>query len=118
MPADKVGSLPPRQETARRLECHSLPRRGGLFLLHSREASIAIAAVLLIIYFWSTAPGFLSIANIANLAEYAATTAIIAAGEVMVIICAEVDLSAGMVVSKSFGQVTALRGCLNPARQG
>jgi simple sugar transport system permease protein len=53
--------------------------------------------VLLIIYFWSTATGFLSIGNVANLAEYAATTAIIAAGEVMVIICAEVDLSAGMV---------------------
>src|SRR4029077_6818961 len=30
--------------------------------------------------------------------EYAATTAIIAAGEGMVIICAEVDLSAGMVL--------------------
>jgi len=95
MPADKVGSLPSRQETARRLE--RLARRVGLFLLHSREASIAIAAVLLIIYFWSTAPGFLSVSNIGNLAEYAATTAIIAGGEVMVIICAEVDLSAGMV---------------------
>jgi simple sugar transport system permease protein len=97
MPADKVGSLPPRQETARRLERHSLARGVGLFLLHSREASITIAAVLLIIYFWSTAPGFLSVSNVGNLAEYAATTAIIAAGEVMVIICAEVDLSAGMV---------------------
>jgi len=97
MPADKVGSLPPQQESARRLERHGLARRVGLFLLHSREASIAIAAVLLIIYFWSTARGFLSVSNVGNLAEYAATTAIIAAGEVMVIICAEVDLSAGMV---------------------
>jgi simple sugar transport system permease protein len=74
-----------------------LARRVGLFLLRSREASITIAAILLIIYFWSTARAFLSVSNIANLAEYAATTAIIAAGEVMVIICAEVDLSAGMV---------------------
>src|SRR6201981_41632 len=97
MPGDKVFSLPPRQEPARRVERHSLARRVGLFLLHSREASIAIAAIVLIIYFWSTAPAFLSTSNIANLAEYAATTAIIAAGEVMVIICAEVDLSAGMV---------------------
>jgi simple sugar transport system permease protein len=97
MPADKVGSLPPRQETARRLERHSLARGIGLFLLHSREASITIAAMLLIIYFWSTAPGFLSVSNVGNLAEYAATTAIIAGGEVLVIICAEVDLSAGMV---------------------
>ena len=97
MPGDKVGSLAPRPETARRVERHSLTRRVGLFLLHSREASIAIAAIVLIIYFWTTAPVFLSVGNVANLAEYAATTAIIAAGEVMVIICAEVDLSAGMV---------------------
>ena len=97
MSGDKVDSLLPRQEPVRRVERHSLVRRVGLFLLHSREASIAIAALVLIIYFWSTAPAFLSIGNVANLAEYTATTAIIAAGEVMVIICAEVDLSAGMV---------------------
>ena len=97
MPGDKVDSFPPQPQLARRSERPSLARRVGLFLLRSREASIAIAAILLIIYFWSTAPAFLSIGNIANLAEYAATTAIIAAGEVMVIICAEVDLSAGMV---------------------
>jgi simple sugar transport system permease protein len=97
MPGDKTDSLPPSEEPVRRVERHSLARHVGLFLLHSREASIAIAALLLIIYFWSTAPAFLSIGNVANLAEYAATTAIIAAGEVMVIICAEVDLSSGMV---------------------
>ncbi|HZC34163.1 MAG TPA: ABC transporter permease [Chthoniobacterales bacterium] len=97
MPGDKADSLLPRQEPVRRVERRSLARRVGLFLFHSREASIAFAAVVLIIYFWSTAPAFLSIGNVANLAEYAATTAIIAAGEVMVIICAEVDLSAGMV---------------------
>ena len=97
MPGDKVDSLPPRQEPARRVERYSVARRVGRFLLHSREASIAIAAIVLIVYFWSTAPAFLSTGNIANLAEYAATTAIIAAGEVLVIICAEVDLSAGMV---------------------
>jgi simple sugar transport system permease protein len=96
MPGDKVDSLP-QQEPARRVERDSVLRRVGRFLLHSREASIAIAAIVLIVYFWSTAPAFLSTSNIANLAEYAATTAIIAAGEVMVIICAEVDLSAGMV---------------------
>lgn len=97
MPGDKVDSLPPQPQLARRIERHSLARRVGLFLLRSRETSIAIAAIVLIIYFWSTAPAFLSVGNVANLAEYAAATAIIAAGEVMVIICAEVDLSAGMV---------------------
>jgi simple sugar transport system permease protein len=97
MPGDKVDSLPPQPQLARHVERHTLALRVGLFLLHSREASIAIAAIVLIIYFWSTAPAFLSVSNVANLAEYAATTAIIAAGEVMVIICAEVDLSSGMV---------------------
>jgi len=97
MPGDEVDSLPPRQQADRRAKRRNLARRAWLFLLHSREASIAIAAILLIIYFWSTAPAFLSLGNVANLAEYAATTAIIAAGEVLVIICAEVDLSAGMV---------------------
>jgi simple sugar transport system permease protein len=101
MPGDKVDSLPPRQESARRVERLSLARRVGRFILHSRETSIALAAVVLIIYFWSTAPVFLSPSNVGNLAEYTATTAIIAAGEVMVIICAEVDLSAGMVYALS-----------------
>ena len=76
-------------------------RRVGLSLLHSREASIAIAGIVLVIYFQSTAPTFLSIGNIANLAGYAATTAIIAAGEVMVLICGEVDLSVGQVYALS-----------------
>lgn len=97
MMGDNVDSLPPRHEPARRVERPRLAGRVGLFFLHSREACIAIAALVLIVCFWSTAPAFLSIGNVANLAEYAATTAIIAAGEVMVIICAEVDLSAGMV---------------------
>jgi simple sugar transport system permease protein len=97
MMGDNVDSLPPRHEPARRVERPRLAGRVGLFFLHSREACIAIAALVLIVCFWSTAPAFLSIGNVANLAEYAATTAIIAAGEVMVIICAEVDLSVGMV---------------------
>jgi simple sugar transport system permease protein len=97
MLGDNVDSLPLRQEPARRVERHNVVGRVGLFFLHSRETCIAIAALVLIVCFWSTAPAFLSIGNVANLAEYAATTAIIAAGEVMIIICAEVDLSVGMV---------------------
>jgi simple sugar transport system permease protein len=76
-------------------------QRVGLSLLHSREASIVIAGVVLVIYFQSTAAAFLSPSNIANLAEYAATTAIIAAGEVMVLISGEVDLSVGQVYALS-----------------
>ena len=75
--------------------------RAGLFLLRSREASIAIAGIVLIIYFQSTAPAFLSPSNIGNLAEYTAMTAIIAAGLVMVLISGEVDLSVGQVYALS-----------------
>jgi simple sugar transport system permease protein len=53
--------------------------------------------MVLVVYFQSTAPAFLSASNVANLAGYSATTAIIAAGEVMVLISGEVDLSVGQV---------------------
>ena len=89
------------ENPARDSERRGMIRRVGLSLLHSREASIAIAGIVLVIYFQSTAPAFLSIGNIANLAGYAATTAIIAAGEVMVLICGEVDLSVGQVYALS-----------------
>ncbi|MBV8378967.1 MAG: ABC transporter permease [Verrucomicrobia bacterium] len=89
------------EEVARRPAHQGLVRRVGLSLLHTREASIAIAGVALVVYFQSTAPAFLSSGNIANLAGYAATTAIIAAGEVMVLICGEVDLSVGQVYALS-----------------
>jgi len=96
--ADELVATPSEPEDfPRRLE------RRGVFggisraLLHSREISILIAAIMLVVYFQSTAPEFLSPGNVANLAEYTATTAIIAAGEVMVLICGEVDLSVGQV---------------------
>jgi simple sugar transport system permease protein len=56
---------------------------------------------VLVIYFQSTATAFLSAGNVANLAGYAATTAIIAAGEVMALISGEVDLSVGQVYALS-----------------
>jgi simple sugar transport system permease protein len=101
MAKDIADSLSPSQDPSRRTERRGLLQRIWLSLLHSREASIAIAGIALVIYFQSTAPAFLSIGNIANLAGYAATTAIIAAGEVMVLICGEVDLSVGQVYALS-----------------
>jgi simple sugar transport system permease protein len=101
MATDKADSLPQPQDPARRAERRGLVRRVALSLLHSREASIAIAGIVLVIYFQSTATAFLSAGNVANLAGYAATTAIIAAGQVMVLICGEVDLSVGQVYALS-----------------
>ena len=97
MATDKADSLPQRHDPDRRVERRGLAHRVGLSLLHSREASIAIAGIVLVVYFQSTAPAFLSASNVANLAGYSATTAIIAAGEVMVLISGEVDLSVGQV---------------------
>jgi simple sugar transport system permease protein len=101
MATDKATASPQRQDSPERAE-----RRGwlpglGASLLRSRESSVAIAGILLIIYFQSTAPAFLSPSNVNNLAGYAATTSIIAAGEVLVLICGEVDLSAGQVYALS-----------------
>ncbi|MGH6710250.1 MAG: ABC transporter permease [Bradyrhizobium sp.] len=62
-----------------------------------REAGIVIAGLLLVAYFQSSSAAFLSLANIENLIQFTATTAIIAAGLVMVLVCGELDLSVGMV---------------------
>jgi simple sugar transport system permease protein len=72
-------------------------RRTGDIVLRWREASILLACVLLATYFQSTNSTFLSVSNIKNLIDFTATTAIIAAGEVMVLVCGELDLSVGMV---------------------
>ena len=70
-------------------------------MLRWREASILLAGVLLAAYFQSTNSAFLSLSNIENLIDYTATTSIIAAGEVMVLVCGELDLSVGMVYALS-----------------
>jgi simple sugar transport system permease protein len=77
-------------------------RRGFLsslasLLLKQREASIVIVAIVLVIYFQASNQAFLSVASLATLSQYAAATAIIATGEVMLLICGEMDLSAGMI---------------------
>ncbi|HEY5895613.1 MAG TPA: ABC transporter permease [Chthoniobacterales bacterium] len=101
MATDKADLLPQQQDVVRRAVPRSWLSRAGLFILRSREASIAIAGIVLIIYFQSTASAFLSPSNIGNLAEYTAMTAIIAAGLVMVLISGEVDLSVGQVYALS-----------------
>jgi simple sugar transport system permease protein len=96
MPTDKAETVP-QENMPRREERRGFARRVGLSAIRSRESSIAIAGIVLVIFFQSTAPVFLSPGNIGNLAGYTATTSIIAAGEVLVLISGEVDLSAGQV---------------------
>ena len=80
MSTEQTNSAPAPKSESERTQRLGVLRRIGRSLLHSREASIAIAGILLVIYFQSTAPVFLSPSNISNLAVFAATTAIIAAG--------------------------------------
>ena len=66
--------------------------------LRWREASILVVALLLIAYFESANRDFLlSGASLQNLSQFIAPTAIIAYGEIMLMIGGEIDLSAGMV---------------------
>ncbi len=69
----------------------------GSVFLRQREASILIIAIVLIIYFQISSSNFLTSANISTLFGYIYATAIIAAGEVMLLICGEIDLSVGQV---------------------
>jgi simple sugar transport system permease protein len=65
--------------------------------LRLREASIAVVAVLLVIYFQSVNDNFLTSANLETLSQFIAASAIIACGQVMLLICGEIDLSVGQV---------------------
>jgi simple sugar transport system permease protein len=65
------------------------------FLLRRQEISIFVVAVALVVYFQSSNPAFLSQGNIRTLSQFAAATAIVAAGLVMVMILGEIDLSVG-----------------------
>lgn len=70
-------------------------------LARRREASIAVVAVALIVYFSLRSSDFYSSASIKNTALYIAPIALIAAGEVMLLICGEIDLSVGRVFALS-----------------
>lgn len=74
--------------------------RGGLtwrVLIERREAAILIVAVALFVYFTVASANFLTVANLQNLSQFVGPVAVIGAGEVMLLVCAEVDLSAGTV---------------------
>jgi simple sugar transport system permease protein len=62
-----------------------------------REASIFIVLVALSLYFSLSNSAFYDSDNIKNIAESLAPIALISAGEVMLLICGEIDLSVGRV---------------------
>src|SRR3954471_20562125 len=85
-----------RRETLSRLAALALERR---------ELSIAVVAVALYVYFLYTVADFASPDNLETLGTFIAATAIIAAGEVFLMISGEIDLSVGQVYALGAFQV-------------
>jgi simple sugar transport system permease protein len=76
----------------------SFLRRSGATFLQQREASVFVIAVLLVLYFGfisSAHTHFFSKLNLDNISQATAPTAIIAIGEVFLLVCGEIDLSVG-----------------------
>ena len=76
-------------------------RRAGNFLMRQREATVFLVVVLLIIYFGLiNATGrsvFFEHAALVNLSVIAAPIMTVAYGEVLLLICGEIDLSVGFI---------------------
>jgi simple sugar transport system permease protein len=98
------GQAGPGQETgaARRAGPWDQVRAAGLVFARQREATILVVTLLLLLYFGLTSSTFFSYSNITNLLSgFAAPIIIIAIGEVMLLICGEIDLSVGFVFTLS-----------------
>ncbi|MGW5717086.1 ABC transporter permease [Amycolatopsis sp. NPDC003865] len=72
-----------------------------LGVMRVKELSILLVTIAAGIYFTATTDAFNSADNYQTIAQYVAPWAIIAAGQVMLLICGEIDLSAGFVFTLS-----------------
>src|SRR5579884_1023661 len=77
-------------------------RRGGVAgraygLLLRPEASVIVVSVALVVYFEIANANFVTPANLQTLSQFVAAPVIIACGEIMLLICREIDLSVGQV---------------------
>lgn len=62
-----------------------------------REASIVVVAIALVVYFQAANEVFLTRDNLVNISQVLAPAAIIAVGQVLLLVSGEIDLSVGMV---------------------
>src|SRR6266516_5014581 len=83
----------PEAEPEKARERRSFWSRLPGILLRRREASMLIVVIVLVVYFQSSNQAFFSQPNIRTISQTVAPWAIIAAGEVMLLICGEIDLS-------------------------
>jgi simple sugar transport system permease protein len=97
-PPAVVGGEPPRAGGA---DVWGRMRGAGLFLMRQREATVFLVVVLMTVYFgFINATGrstFLGQVNLITLGQTAAPIIIVALGEVLLLICGEIDLSVGFV---------------------
>ena len=74
------------------------PRRNVFELfLRFREASILLVTVGLAVYFTTAAPAFATEGNLITISHYVAPVAILATGQVLLLISGEIDLSVGHI---------------------
>jgi simple sugar transport system permease protein len=71
--------------------------RGVRHFFLQPEASVIVVSVVLVLYFELTNANFLTDANLQTLSQFVAAPVIIACGEIMLLICREIDLSVGQV---------------------
>jgi simple sugar transport system permease protein len=77
-------------------------RTAGLTFLRQREATVLVVAVALIIYFAVSSSNFTGSSNLTTwLSQDSAYIMIIAIGEVLLLICGEIDLSVGFIFTLS-----------------
>jgi simple sugar transport system permease protein len=75
---------------------HRLARHAYALLLRP-EASVIVVSAALVVYFEIANRNFLTNANVETLSQFVAAPVIIACGEIMLLICREIDLSVGQV---------------------
>ncbi len=75
----------------------SIWTRLGSIIFRQREVSILVVAIVLAIYFSLSTSNFLTPDNIRVIFQFVSATAIISVGEVMLLICGEIDISVGSV---------------------
>jgi simple sugar transport system permease protein len=72
-------------------------RRGAALFFRQREATVLLVVIALVVYFSVVSSQFLTKADLVNISQIAAPVAIIAIGEVLLLICGEMDLSVGFI---------------------
>jgi simple sugar transport system permease protein len=96
--AEAVPGQPANQPGSRTPGWLNALRRAGTIFIQQREASVFVVLAALVIYFWVTAPAFNSKLNYINLTQGVGSAyAIVAIGEVLLLVCGEIDLSVGFI---------------------